>query len=145
MSPADLERIARELARREAGRGPARDAAHRRATWMRERMEDLVKRFHEAAAGEGAAHLGALVEIGAVEPDDKSVRAFQFTLRRGRYEGIVVSKDRQEIMLVGPYRRYQEEGPCNPVQLTGDRMDDVSIEAALEAFLLAFIEQAFAK
>jgi len=146
MSSGDpLEQIGRDLARREAGRGPARDAARRRAEWMRARVEVLLKRFTEAAVREGVPYLGALVEIGPVEPDDKSVRAFQFTLRRGRHEGIVVSKDRKEIMLVGPFKRYQEEGPCNPVQLREDRMDDATIEAALETFLLAFLERSFAK
>jgi hypothetical protein len=138
-----LEALARALAEREKGRRHAREVARERAERLRSEVEEAIQRFGAAAASAGAPYLGHLVEVGPVEPDAKSVRAFQFTVSRGRHEGIVVSKDRGEVMLVGPFRRHQEQGPCHPVQLRDDQLAGEALEEALENFLVALIEQAF--
>jgi hypothetical protein len=139
-----LEALARSLAERDHGRRHDREVARLRAERLRAQVEEALQRFAAAAAAAGAPHLGHLVEVGPVEPDAKSVRAFQFLVSRGRHEGIVVSKDRGEVMLVGPYKQLQEQGPCNPVQIRGDDLGGEALDAALEAFLVALIEQAYA-
>ena len=144
MNTGRLEALARSLAEREQGRRHDRELARQRAERLRVEVEEALQRFAAAAAAAGAPHLGHLVAVGPVEPDAKSVRAFQFLVARGRHEGIVVSKDRGEVMIVGPYRRSQEQGPCNPVQLRGDELGGEALDAALEAFLVALIEQAYA-
>lgn len=143
MNTARLEALARSLAGREKGRRQAREVARLRAERLRAEVEEAIQRFEAAAAAEGAPHLGHLLQVSAVEPDDKSVRAFQFTVSRGRYEGIVVSKDRGEVMLVGPFKRYHDQGPCHPVQIKEDQLDGHVLDDALESFLLALIELAY--
>jgi hypothetical protein len=143
VNSARLEALARALAEREKGRRQQREVARERAERLRAEVEEAVQRFAAAAAAAGAPHLGHLVDVGPVEPDDKSVRAFQFLVSRGRHEGIVVSKDRGEVMLVGPFKRNQDQGPCHPVHLRDDQLGGEALEEALENFLVALIEQAY--
>ncbi len=134
------------MGRREADRLAAREEARRVAVDLKARLDRAVDAFVEAAAAAGSPHLRGLVEIGRVEADDKSVRAFQIRIERGRHEAVIVSKDRGEIMLVGPYRRGEEEGPCNPVKLAGGNLaDEQALDDALAALLEALVRQSFAR
>ena len=143
---ARLRQLGEEVGRREADRLAARDEARRVAEDLRARLERALDAFAGAAAAAGSPHLRGLLEVGPVEPDDKSVRAFQIRIERGRHEAVVVSKDRGEIMLVGPYRRGEEQGPCNPVTLAGESLaDDQGLDDALESFLEALVRQSFSR
>ena len=144
MSTGRIEEAAREVARREAGRGQARQRARVLADWLKERMTALNARFVATVKAQDAAHLD-LIEITSVEPDDKSVRAFQFKIRRGRYEAVVVSKDRGEVMMVGPFKKGQDEGPCHPIHHEGGEPDRELLAQQLEALLSDLIEMSFAK
>jgi len=139
-----IEELAYEIGQREAGRARQRQAARRLAQRLRSQVLAAVATFVEAAAASGAPHLD-LIHVEPVEPDDKSVRAFQFRITRGRHEGIVVSKDRGEVMLVGPFRRGGMEGPCLPFHLEGSGKLPVRLSEALESFLIRIIQQAYAK
>ena len=114
------------------------------ADWLWQQMSSLRARFVAAADAAGAPHL-AIIAITAVEPDDKSIRAFQFKIRRGRYEAVVVSKDRGEVMMVGPYKRGRDEGPCNPIHHEGGEPDRERLAEQLETLLFDLIEMSFAK
>jgi len=139
-----IETIAREVAAREAGREQAREDAHDLAEWLRMQMSSLRTRFLDAAGAAGVNHLD-LIEITSVEPDDKSIRAFQFKVRRGRYEATVVSKDRGETMMVGPYKRGEQEGPCNPIHHEDSEPNRELLAGNLESLLVALIEMSFTK
>lgn len=144
MAQGRIEMVAREVARREAGRAQARKRALALAERMREQMTGLMARFLAEVNAAGAPHLN-LIEVGPVEPDDKSIRAFQFKIVRGRYEAVVVSKDRGEVMLVGPYKRGQDEGPCNPIHHEESEPDLNRLAEHLEALLSGLIETSFQK
>lgn len=144
MAAGRIEAVASEVAAREAGRAQARQRARELADWLRQRMLSHRARFVAAVEAAGASHLD-LIEITAVEPDDKSIRAFQFKIRRGRYEAVVVSKDRGEVMMVGPFKRGQDEGPCNPIHHQGGDPDRELLADHLETFLSALIEMSFTK
>ena len=145
MSVDSVDRIgdlARTLARREKGRVPGRAAARSLAERLQSLARDAVGRFAVVAAGEGAPHLD-LVTVSDVEPDDKSIRAFQVRLTRGRHEAVIVSKDRGEVMLVGPYRKGDTQGPCRPRSEDSDGPDPEALRAAVEDLVADLIEQAF--
>lgn len=144
MTAGRIEQLARELAQREAPRAPARQRALVLAGWLHEEAVALRGSFAAAAGAAGAAHLD-LIEITDVEPDDKSIRAFQFKIRRGRYEAVVVSKDRGEVMMVGPFKKGQDEGPCDPIHHEEGEPDLGVLSGRLEALLAALIEISFAK
>ena len=138
-----LEALAREIASREAGRGPSRARARRLAERLRVEVERAVARFVRAAAEAGAPHLD-LIRVGSIDPDDKSVRAFQLRVTRGRHVAIVVCKDRGEVMLVGPFRQGDAEGPCDPIHL--EQADSAAqLEDRLEAMLVRLIQVSFQK
>ena len=139
-----IEEAARKVAAREAGREQARRQAREHAEWLRDRMTTLRARFVETASAAGVSHLD-LIDITPVEPDDKSIRAFQFKIRRGRYEATIVSKDRGETMLVGPYKRGQDEGPCHPIHHEGVEPDREGLADQLESLLVALIDMSFSK
>ena len=139
-----IESVARKVAAREAGREEARARARELADWLRGEMTSLRDRFLSTARAAGVSHLD-LIEITDVEPDDKSIRAFQFKIRRGRYEAVIVSKDRGETMMVGPFKRGQDEGPCNPVHHEGGDPDRALLTRHLETLLADLIELAFQK
>ncbi|HEY3174569.1 MAG TPA: hypothetical protein VGK94_02280 [Candidatus Polarisedimenticolia bacterium] len=141
---ARIEALAREIASREAGRVDAVERARLLAGELHSEVAAVVSRFAAAARRAGAPHLD-LVTVGPVEPDDKSIRAFQFKIRRGRFEAIVVTKDRGEVMLVGPFKRGEAEGPCNPIRQEGRESDRPGIETNLETLLVALIEMSFQK
>lgn len=136
-----IEALAARIAAGEAGRAAARDRARRLAEEIHREVTGAVARFAEAARRAGAPHLD-LVEVGPVEPDDKSIRAFQFVIRRGRTRAVVVSKDRGEVMLVGPFREGGDQGPCRPFHLDTPGADPDDPGRALEALLVELIEQA---
>lgn len=144
MAAGRIEAVAREVAAREAGREQARQRARELADWLRQRMLSCRARFVSAADAAGAPHLD-LIEITAVEPDDKSIRAFQFKIRRGRYEAIVVSKDRSEVMMVGPFKRGQDEGPCNPIHHEGGDPDRELLADHIETLLSDLVAMSFTK
>ena len=144
MAAGRIEAVALEVAAREAGRGPARERARVLADWLNWQMSALRTRFVAAADTAGAPHLD-LIEITPVEPDDKSIRAFQFKIRRGRYEAVVVSKDRDEVMMVGPFTRGKDEGPCNPIHHEGGEPDREFLADHLETLLSDLIEMSFTK
>lgn len=139
-----LEAVARELAAGEADRGPARQAARDLAERLREEAAAAVGRFAAVAGAAGAPHLD-LLTVGPVEPDDKSVRAFQFLIRRGRWTVIVVSKDRGEVMLVGPFKRGDEEGPCHPIRFEEDGPDMEGLGREIETLLINLVREAFSR
>ena len=136
--------LGREIAAREAGRSDARRRARDLAARLHGEATAAVARFAAAAREAGAPHLD-LITISPVEPDDKSIRAFQFKVRRGRFEAIVVCKDRGEVMLVGPFRRGDDEGPCNPIHLEEGQDAQRRIGEDLETLLVNLIEMAFQK
>ncbi len=143
MTPDDgLEDLARRIAAREAGRGDRRAAARDMADRLHADVTACARRFARAVRQAGAPHLD-LIRIGPVEPDDKSIRAFQVKLRRGRWEACVVSKDRGEVMLVGPYRLGGEQGPCNPFHIDADPTERQRLDRELPELLGRLIEAAF--
>ena len=139
-----IEALAREIAAREATRAAARAAAHRLAEELYAQVTAAVERFAETVRASGAPHLD-LITVGPVEPDDKSIRAYQFRVCRGRWQGIVVSKDRGEIMLVGPFNRGGEEGPCSSIHFSEGESALEKARGPLEAFLISLIETSFQK
>ena len=145
MSPTDrIETLARAIASREAGRALGRATARDLADTLHARLRDAARRFARAAGEAGAPHLD-LVRIGPVEPDDKSVRAFQIKIRRGRWEAVAVCKDHGEVTLVGPYKLGEEQGPCNPIHLERDAAESQRLERDLPELLCRLIEIAFAR
>lgn len=136
-----LEDLARRIARTEAGRAGKRKEALQVAERLHGVASAAIAAFARAAADAGAPHLD-LIEMGPVEPDDKSIRAFQFRVRRGRWEAIVVSKDRAEVMFVGPFKRGSAEEPCRPVHLEDAGPGMAAALEGLESLLAGLVEQA---
>jgi len=136
--------IAASIAAREAGRSTARAAARATAEMLHVEAAAALEVFRQVTRERGAAHLD-LIDLGPVEPDDKSVRAFQFRLRRGRHEAVVVSKDRDEVMFVGPFKRGGPEGPCRPSRPGSAGQETADPCGDLETLLLDLIEASFAK
>jgi hypothetical protein len=143
-SPGRIEQLAREIAAREAERAGRRAAARDLADRLHATARDLLRRFARAAGAAGAPHLD-LVRISPVEPDDKSIRAWQFRIWRGRWEAIVVSKDRGEVMLVGPFKPGEPQGPCNPFHLEGAPAERDRLRAELPELICRLIEAAYEK
>jgi len=139
-----IARLAGALAGREAGRVEARRAARELADRLHGEAERALEVFRRVTREQGAPHLD-LIRLGPVEPDAKSVRAFEFRIRRGRHVAIVVTKDRGEVLMVGPFRRGETEGPCRPVRSDGGEGSLPDPSAALEALLADLIEAAFTK
>jgi hypothetical protein len=137
-----IEALARDLAVRESPRVPAREEARRLADLLRRDMVEAARSFAKAAGAAGAPHLD-LIRVGEVEPDDKSIRAFQFRVARGRFEAVVVSKDRGEVMLVGPFKRGQAETPCHAVHLDAPEAETLGLDDALEGLLVSLIQESF--
>ncbi len=137
-----LEDLARRIARGESGRAEERKKALRIVETLHMEAARAIAAFARAAAEAGAPHLD-LIAIGPVEPDDKSIRAFQFRLHRGRWEAIVVSKDRAEVMFVGPFKRGGAEEPCHPVHLEEAGSGMPAALEGLESLLTDLVEAAY--
>lgn len=133
---ARLAAVGKRLGEREAAHAGALAEARAHAEALRARVAEGLEAFREAAAGQGAGHLG--VEVSATRPDDKHVRAVQFELSRGRHRAIVTVKSRGEVTLVGPFRTGKPEGPCRTFPVDAGP----EIGAALGDFLERFLEEA---
>ncbi len=144
MKTGRIASLAAAIAGREAERTEARRAARGMADRLHADVAGAIDVFRRVTRERGAPHLD-LIDLGPVEPDDKSVRAFQFRLRRGRHVAVVVCKDRGEVMLVGPFRRGGTEGPCRPVRSPQRGAPGEEIEGALEGLVADLIEASFAK
>ncbi|MFQ5701124.1 MAG: hypothetical protein ACE5HU_04705 [Acidobacteriota bacterium] len=139
-----IESLARDLAARDRDRITARRRAADRAQALHDVTVTAIGRFAEAVRRGGAGHLD-LLRVDPVEPDDKSVRAFQFAVRRGRFQALVICKDRDEVMLVGPFKRGRTEEPCRTLHLAGDGDHTTAVEQALEQLQVDLIRESFAK
>lgn len=137
-----LEERARRIARVESARTEARDKALQVIRDLHAEATRAIESFARSAAEAGAPHLD-LITVGPVEPDDKSIRAFQFRLRRGRWEAVVVSKDRAEVMYVGPFKRAEGEEPCRPVHLEEKGAGMPAARKGLESLLIDLVEAAY--
>lgn len=144
MSESAIDRVARELARRYRGTSAARDRAQTIARRMRDLAVGLVDRFARIVREEGAPHLD-LIHVGEVEPDDKSVRAFQVRLERGRFRALIVSKDRGEVMLVGPFKASGAQEPCQAIRLDEADLTGTAADDAVENLVLALIKASYEK
>ena len=144
MDTSRIESLAREIAAREAGRAGSRAAAQRLAEELHAEVTAAVERFAATLRESGAPHLD-LITVGQVEPDDKSIRAFQVKVCRGRWIGLIVTKDRGEIMLVGPFQRGADEGPCNPVLFAEGEPALEKARGPLERLLMSLIEASYRK
>ncbi len=135
--------LARRLGAREAERRAARNRAQGIADRIHGEIEDALRAFARAAGEAGAPHLD-LMRLDPVEPDDKSVRAFQIRIRRGRFQALIICKDRDEVMLVGPFRRGSAEEPCRAIHLE-DAGANAALDDAIEGILVDLVERSFAK
>lgn len=131
-----LAELGCRLGEREAPHREAREAARKEAERLRAATAEALEAFHAAAAERGAPYLR--VELSAVQPDEKHLRALQFALRRGRHEAVVTVRSRGEVTLVGPYQRGRAEGPCKTFPAGGGE----ELGRALGAFLERFLEEA---
>lgn len=141
MTARPIETLAKEIAAKEAARLPDRRKAEDLAHRLHGRARATLDRFNVTVREAGAPHLD-LVRLEPVEPDDKSVRAFQFRLLRGAWTALVVSRDKGEVMLVGPFKRGHDEEPCHALPLergTG------AIEEAIDDLVTTLIEQSYAR
>lgn len=141
MTVRPIETLAKEIAAKEAARLPERRQAEDLAHRLHARARGTLDRFNRAVGEAGAPHLD-LVRLGPVEPDDKSVRAFQFRMLRGAWTGLVVTRDKGEIMLVGPFKRGHDEEPCHALPL---ERGVGAIEEAIDELVTALIEQSYAR
>lgn len=139
-----IESLARELAARETRRITARRAAEERIHHLHDAAVAAVSSFDRIVGEEGASHLG-LLRVGPVKPDDRSVRAFQFTIRRGRHRTIVITKDREDMVLVGPFKVGHLEAPCRTLHHQGNQDPSEQMESALEQLLVDLITESFSK
>lgn len=133
---ARLEALGHSLGAREAEHAEALAAARHCAEQLRERVVEVLERFHDGAKAGGAAHLR--VEVGALRVDDKHLRAVEFDLSRGRHRAIVTVKSRGQATFVGPFHRGKTEGPCLSFPIDAPQ----DIERALGSFLEKFLEEA---
>ena len=132
------ERLAaagRQLVERESQYVSDLDAAWECARKLHGRLSAALEVFH-AEVMERAPQLA----LTLAEPvlDEKHLRAVQFQLERGRHRAIVTVKSRGEVTLVGPFRLGKSEGPCRSFPFAAE----TELEAALEDFMLAFVEEA---
>jgi len=104
----------------------------------------MIATFAAAVREEGAPHLD-LLRLDPVEPDDKSIRAFQIRIHRGRFRALVIVKDRAEVMLVGPFRQGSSEEPCRAIRTSEVADLDRSLDEPLEGLLADLIEASCAK
>ena len=141
MTSRSIEDLALEIAAKEAGRQEARRRAQNLLIRLHARARTALDRFGRAVREAGAPHLD-LVVLEPVEPDDKSVRAFQFSIHRGAFTALVVSRDKGEVMLVGPFKRGHAGEPCHALSL--DRGEG-AIEEAIDDLMMALIEQSYAR
>lgn len=132
----DLRALARELASRDDGLGSSLDEARAAAERLRERAAAAVDAFRGEAESHGAAHLGH-VDVSPVVPDEKHVDAWQFHVRRGRWEIACVAKARGQITLVGPYKRFKAEKPCRDLPFEGSEL-----KQGFDGLLLALLREA---
>ena len=68
---------------------------------------------------------------------EKHVDCLQFRVQRGRWELVCVAKPRGAVTLVGPFKRFGSERPCEDQPLPSE-----AAEQALQARLLELIRQA---
>jgi hypothetical protein len=141
MTGRSIEALAQEIAAREVGRQEARRRAQDLAHRLHARAREALDRFGRAVREAGAPHLD-LVGLDPVEPDDKSVRAFQFRIHRGAFTALVVCRDRGEMMLVGPFKRGHAEEPCHALSLD---QGEGALEEAIDGLMTALIEQSYAR
>ena len=139
-----IKALGREIGAREAQRSGPKREAHALAVKLRAELAEAVSLFVRTTVSEGADHMD-VIAVGPVEPDDKSVRAFQIRITRGRYLAFVVTKDRGEVMLVGPFKRGEPEGPCHAIHLDEGPQAAAELEHSVELLLVRLIEQAFGK
>ena len=144
MKTGKLQEIARELAARDGNRGDRRKKAHDLAVNLRDEIVDAVEVFTRTVEEEGAPYLD-LIRVSTVKPDDKSVRAFQIRVSRGRFHALVVSKDRGEVMLVGPFKAGRQEEPCQSFHLDEGQQDGPDLSAGLESLLSSLIRDSYQK
>jgi hypothetical protein len=112
------------------------ERARARAEDLRADVAAALAEFHRAAAEAGAPHIA--VELGALRPDEKHLRAVEFDVSRGRHRALVTAKSRGEVTLVGPFHRGKTEGPCKSFPFEAD----AEIREALADFLAKFLEAA---
>ncbi len=141
MTGRSIEAVAAEIAAREAGRQEARRRAQDLLLRLHARARQALDRFVQTVREAGAPHLD-LVRLDPIEPDDKSVRAFQFRIHRGAFTALVVSRDKGEVMLVGPFKRGHAEEPCHALTLD---QGEGTLEEAIDGLVTALIEQSYAR
>ena len=134
-----FQKLADELAGRDADLEPDLERARARAHLLREHAERAVEVFRSAARASGAEHL-THIEVSPVEPDEKHVDCVQFRVFRGRWEIVSVANAEGVVTLVGPFRRGKAEKPCADYPL-----DDARLEVALEDLLADLIGKASAR
>jgi len=130
-----FERLAGELAARDAGLVDPLARARRGAEHLRALALDRVDAFRDAARERGADHL-ADVEVEPSGTDEKHVDGVSFGARRGRLRIVCVAKCDGQVRLVGPFKRGGSEKPCADHPLEGPE-----VEAALEDLLYDLIEK----
>ena len=133
-----LAAVGRKLGDREQESAAALAEARGKAAELRECVAGGLAAYQEAIDAAGASHLR--IELGALRPDEKHVRAVEFDLTRGRNRAIITVKSRREITLVGPFHRGKTEGPCKTFPF--DAEDE--LHTALGDFLERFLEEAAA-
>jgi hypothetical protein len=135
-----FEKLAAELAERDAGLEVRLGEVREGAAELRALAHEAVESFRRAALAHGASHL-AQIEVGPVEPDEKHVDCIQFRVTRGRWEVVCVAKAQADqgakVTLVGPFRRGKPERPCSDQPLHGEE-----VQTAIEELLVQLIQKA---
>jgi len=128
-----FERLGRALGEREREHASELEAARAFAEKLRAVVASALDDFHRAA---GSPQLA--IDLSAVRPNEKHVRAVEFELSRGRHRALVTAKSKGEVTLVGPFQTGKNEGPCNRLPFdAGSKLHD-----ALGDFLEQFLEAA---
>lgn len=130
-----LAAVGRLLVERERPHAADLDRAWVCAKALHLRLATALEAFHAEVMPRAPQMALALSEPRV---DEKHLRAVQFELERGRHRAIVAVKSRGEVTLVGPFRSGGTEGPCRSFPFVAQ----ADIEAALEDFVLAFVEEA---
>ncbi|NRA03461.1 MAG: hypothetical protein HRU00_12760 [Myxococcales bacterium] len=131
-----FQRLARELAKRDADLVDGLEKARAAAQTLQAHARACVACFCEEVRASGAEHLANLA-VGPVGWDEKHVDCFEFRATRGRFEVVFVFKASGTTTFVGPFKRGGPECPC-----TSYDPGDPEAEAGVEARLLALIRQA---
>lgn len=131
-----MNEAGRRLGEREAPHADSLEAAASHARALHVKVQNALRRFHEASRQSGAGHL--IITVSEPQLDAKHVRAFQFEVSRGRARAIVTVKTRGEVTLVGPFRAGAPEKPCRTLSLEAE----AEIEDALGDLLENFLEEA---